>query len=123
MVFRILFLLFICFTIIFINKIFYTRRIRCKNSAFLEVFKKNITSKQRRNQRIFEHHLDFLSSDPINNIKINQSDKEIEILEKLKIHKARLIKFGKSKMNGQTFYRCQEGNIFVISENGQREFI
>ena len=46
--------------------------------------------------------------------------KSIEIRhQKASIHKSRLFKFGKSKMNNKTYYLDEEGKVFTISEKAK----
>ncbi|KGG15487.1 hypothetical protein EV06_1359 [Prochlorococcus sp. MIT 0602] len=54
---------------------------------------------------------------------MNTFDKDEEVFEKASIHKARLLKFGKSKMNGQMFYSSLKGDVFIISSDGKKEYV
>ena len=62
-------------------------------------------------------------SDPEQNIELNQWDKEEELRLKADIHKARLKKHGKSKMNGEILYLGAKGGIFRITKGGNKIYI
>ena len=62
-------------------------------------------------------------ADPESNIKIGIWDKENELREKADIHRARLSKFGHSKMNGIIFFKDETGEVYQYTEEGKKEYI
>ena len=50
-------------------------------------------------------------------------DNEYELREKANIHKARLAKHGKSKMNNKIYYQDKNGRVFNISTNGEKTYV
>ena len=86
-------------------------------------FRQKLTSRAHTNQRIFERYAEYLSSNPYQNINLTEWEKEGDILEKANIHKARLNKYGKSKLNGQMFYLDKKGSIYTITKEGEKVFV
>ena len=64
-----------------------------------------------------------LMSDPLRDIRISGYESEKELREKADIHRARLKKFGKSKMNGEILYLGPKGGVFTYSEAGYKKYI
>ena len=93
------------------------------SSNSMDRFRERLTSPAHTNQRIFERYAEYLSSDPYQNINLTEWEREGEILEKVNIHKARLNKYGKSKLNGQLFYLDIKGSIYTISKEGYKDFV
>ena len=62
-------------------------------------------------------------ADPETNIKIGRWDNELELREKADIHRSRLIKFGRSKMNGEMLFLEKKGKVYLITPQGQRKYI
>ncbi len=93
------------------------------SSNSINRFRQKLTSRTHANQRIFERYADFLSRNPYQNINLTEWEKEGEILEKANIHKARLNKYGKSKLNGQIFYLDKKGSVYTIRKDGHKDFI
>ncbi|WP_320668078.1 hypothetical protein [Prochlorococcus sp. MIT 1307] len=62
-------------------------------------------------------------ADPERNIQIGLWDKENELREKADIHKARLIKYGYSTMNGETFYMESKGVVYRYNTEGKKIYI
>ena len=60
---------------------------------------------------------------PEKNIKVDISEEEVILREKADIHKARLQKFGRSKMNGKMFFRESNKRVFTYSQNGEKEYL
>ncbi len=96
--------------------------------------KKEINHQLKRFKGHFETHnriknrLRYQSSerfilDPSINITITSWDREQELREKADIHRARLNKHGKSKMNGTMIYIDNEDNVYRTNEEGQKEYL
>ncbi len=118
----ILYILAAILTAIFIFSSYklYKKSKKTASSSLLERFKKEYKSSNKHNQRIREHHNIQLLNDPKANLQINEWDQEYELFEKMRIHRARLKKFGKSKMNNQVYYEEKEGNVFIFSKDGEK---
>ena len=101
----------------------YKRRKKALSQNLIDRFKKDFKSIKKYNERIIERYNLELLGDPKNNIKINAGDKEYELIEKMQIHRARLIKFGESKMNNQIYYQESEGKVFIINKAGEKKII
>ncbi|WP_036917998.1 MULTISPECIES: hypothetical protein [unclassified Prochlorococcus] len=86
-------------------------------------FRKKLTGNVHANRKLFLQYSYSLEIDPTKNIQVNTFDKDEEVFEKASIHKARLLKFGKSKMNGQMFYSSLKGDVFIISSDGKKEYV
>ena len=115
-------ILTITISIIFIYLIYFTFG-KNTSSNSMNRFRQKLTSRAHTNQRIFERYAEYLSSNPYQNINLTEWAKEGDILEKANIHKARLNKYGKSKLNGQMFYLDKEGSIYTITKEGHKVFV
>ncbi len=115
------------FLILLLIYIFKSKRSRYKRQlsdiSYIEKFRKRFKSKFHISTKISFGHSDFLLSDPNNNISINPWDKEESLLEKADIHKIRLSKFGKSKMNGQVYFKGPKGGVYTLSESGNKKYV
>tara|TARA_B100000700_G_C15027182_1_gene848788 strand:- start:1722 stop:2075 length:354 start_codon:yes stop_codon:yes gene_type:complete len=80
---------------------------------------KSKSTKEKYDQVI----LDKLTFDPELNIVFNAWDLEAELKEKADIHRARLKKYGKSKLNGEMLYIGPKGGIFKLSLRGNKKYI
>ncbi len=88
----------------------------------LEKFKNKLQSKQTNIERIFLREDEKTSSNPNININIEIYDKEDNINRKSNIHRARLSKFKKSKLNGEMIYQDNEERIYKLN-NGKKVFL
>jgi len=92
-----------------------------KNSKLFR-FKKNLLTKESNIEKIFTRDDEKTSSDPNININIGIYDNEENINRKLNIHRARLARFNKSKLNGQILFVDQSQKIFKYI-NGKKIYI
>ena len=74
-----------------------------KNKNLLK-FKKKLLSKESNIEKIFLRDEEKTSSNPTININIGLYENEDNINRKSNIHRARLSKFKKSKLNGEMIY-------------------
>ena len=88
----------------------------------LSIFKKNFLSTESNIEKIFTRDDERTSSDPNINIKIGLYDNEDNIKRKSNIHRARLSKFKKSRLNGEIIFIDQDQKIFKYI-NGKRIYI
>ena len=92
-----------------------------KNSK-LEKFKNKLQSTQTNIERIFLREDEKTSSNPNININIEIYDKEDNIIRKSNIHRARLSKFKKSKLNGEMIFQDEEQRIYKFN-NGKKVYL
>ena len=99
------------------NKVFSNKKInKIKN------FKNKFTNKEAKIEKIFLRNNERLIKDPNINLIIGLYEKESELKLKTNIHRARLAKFKKSKLNGEFIYKDLKGNIYRIN-NKKKEYI
>ena len=101
----------------------------CKNKFFsnkkinkIKSFKNKFTNKEAKIEKIFLRNNERLIKDPNINLIIGLYEKEGELKLKTNIHRARLAKFNKSKLNGEFIYQDLKGNIYKII-NQKKEYI
>ena len=92
-----------------------------KNNKLFK-FKKKFLSKESSIQKIFSRDDERTSLDPNININIGLYDNEEIINRKSNIHRARLAKFKKSKLNGEIIYVDQDQKIFKYVK-GKKKYI
>ena len=103
--------------LIFKNKVFSNKKInKIKN------FRNKLTNSEAKIEKIFLRNNERLIKDPNINLIIGFYEKESELKLKTNIHRARLAKFNKSKLNGEFIYQDLNGNIYKII-NKNKEYI
>ena len=75
-------------------------------------FKNNFMSKEKIIEKIYQRDNEKKSLDPNINISIDLYDSEENIAKKITIHRARLAKFKKSKLNGEIIYMDSEQKLY-----------
>ena len=100
------------------------KRIKTKNSKNLKInkFKKKFLSKESNIEKIFLRDEEKTSSNPNIDIRIGLYESEDKINRKSNIHRARLSKFRKSKLNGEMIYLDSEKNFFKFV-NGKKIYL
>jgi len=88
----------------------------------LNKFKKNLQSTKSNIERIFLRDEEKTFSNPNINIYIGSYDNEENINRKSNIHRARLSKFKKSKLNGEMIFQDDEQRIYKIN-NGKKVYL
>ena len=116
---NILLIVLTIFLIFLINKINNLKKNKNKN---LLKFKKKLLSKESNIEKIFSRDDEKTSSDPNININIGLYDNEDNINRKSNIHRARLSKFKKSKLNGEIIFIDKDQKIFKYI-NGKKKYI
>ena len=106
---NILRIIFVLGIILISYKIINLKKIKNKN---LTKFKKKLLSKESNIEKIFSRNDEKTSSDPNININIGLYENEDNINRKSNIHRARLSKFRKSKLNGEMIFIDQYQKIF-----------
>ena len=112
-------IVFALIIILLIKKIINLKKNKNKN---LLKFKKKLLSKESNIEKIFARDDEKTSSDPNININIGFYDNENTINRKSNIHRARLSKFKKSKLNGEIIFVDQYKKIFKYV-NGKKKYI
>ena len=114
------FLIILIFGIIFLGckKIY---RKKSKNIK-LNKFKNKFQSPQSNIERIFLREEEKTFSNPNINICIGSFDNEVNINRKSNIHRARLSKFKKSRLNGEMIFQDDDEKIFKLN-NGRKLYL
>ena len=115
-----IFIIFLIFGVIFLlcNKI---KSKKTKNLK-LDKFKNKLQSTQTNIERIFLREEEKTFANPNMNIYIGIYDNEDNINRKSNIHRARLSKFKKSKLNGEMIFQDDEQRIYKFN-NGKKVFL
>ena len=109
-----IFLFFLILGVIFLvyKKIYFKKTKNLK----LDKFKNKLRSTQTNIDRIFLREEEKTFSNPNINIYIGISDNEESINRKSNIHRARLSKFKKSKLNGEMIFQDDEQRIYKLND-------
>ena len=115
-----IFLIFLILGVIFLvyKKIKYKKPKNLK----LNKFKNKLQSKQTNIERIFLREEEKTFSNPNINIYIGSYDNEDIINRKSNIHRARLSKFKKSKLNGEMIFQDDQQRIYKF-DNGKKVYL
>ncbi len=115
-----IFLFFLILGIIF----FVYKKIKYKKIKNLKLnkFKNKLQSTQTNIERIFLREEEKTFSNPNINIYIGSYDNEENINRKSNIHRARLSKFKKSKLNGEMIFQDNEQRIYKFN-NGKKVYL
>ena len=100
------------------------KRIKYKKTKNLKLdkFKNKLQSTQTNIERIFLREEEKTFSNPNINIYIGIYDNEDNINRKSNIHRARLSKFKKSKLNGEMIFQDEEQRIYKFN-NGKKVYL
>ena len=107
--------------ILLIIRIIKLKKNKSKNRSLLN-FKRKLISKGSDIEKIFSRNDEKTSSDPDININIGDYDNENTISRKSNIHRARLSKFKKSKLNGEIIFVDQDKKVFKYV-NGKKIYL
>ena len=113
------------FAILFFGIIFlFYKKINSKKPKNLKLnkFKNKLQSTQTNIERIFIREEEKTFSNPNININIGIYDHEDNINRKSNIHRARLSKFKKSKLNGEMIFQDDEQRIYKFN-NGKKVYL
>ena len=113
-------LVFLILVVIF----FVYKKNKSKNPKNLKLdkFKNKLKSTQTNIERIFLREEEKTFSNPNINIFIGIYDNEENINRKSNIHRARLSKFKKSKLNGEMIFQDEEQRIYKFN-NGKKVYL
>ena len=114
------FLIFFIFVIIFLVY----KQINSKKTKNIKLnkFKNKLQSTQSNIERIFLREDEKTILNPNINISIGTYDKEDNINRKSNIHRARLSKFKKSKLNGEMIFQDDKERIYKL-KNGKKVYL
>ena len=109
-----IFLFFLIFGFIFLLYV----KINSKKSKNIKLnrFKNKLQSTQSNIERIFLREEEKTFSNPNINIYIGIDDDENTINRKLNIHRARLSKFKKSKLNTEMIFQDDEERVYKLNQ-------
>ena len=109
-----IFLFFLSLGVIFLVY----KKIKSKKQKNLKLnkFKNKLQSTQTNIERIFLREEEKTFSNPNINIYIDVYDNEENINRKSNIHRARLSKFKKSKLNGEMIFQDDEQRIYKFND-------
>ena len=115
--------IFVVFLILGVIFLIY-KKIKSKKPKNLKLdkFKNKHKSTQTNIERIFLREDEKTFSNPNININIEIYDKEDNINRKSNIHRARLSKFKKSKLNGEMIFQDDEQRIYKFN-NGKKVYL
>ena len=116
-------LIFLIIIFLFIFLLSKRRNVIINRKSLLIRFKERFKNINIRRVKISEEFTNSLLLDPEKNIPIASWYSEFELREKADIHRARLSKFGKSKMNGEMLFIGPKGGIYKITEDGKKKYV
>jgi len=114
------FLFFLIIGIIFL--LFIKINYKKPKNVKLNKFKNKLQSIETNIERIFLREEEKTFSNPNINIYIGIYENEENINRKSNIHRARLSKFNKSKLNGEMIFQDDDKRIYKI-KNGKKVFL
>ena len=114
------FLIFLFLGIIFF--IYKKAKFKKPKNIKLNKFKNKLQSTESNIERIFLRQEEKTLSNPNINIFIGIYDNEDKINRKSNIHRARLSKFKKSKLNGEMIFQDDQQKIYKLN-NGKRVYL
>tara|TARA_Y100001968_G_C19354452_1_gene716428 strand:+ start:1025 stop:1294 length:270 start_codon:yes stop_codon:yes gene_type:complete len=89
----------------------------------VDKFKARFTHRNRLREKLSEDFSNSLMLDPECNITIGTWYSEAELREKADIHRARLSKYGRSKMNGEMLFLGPKGGVYKYTSDGKKKYI
>ena len=109
---------FLYFFLIFGIIFFVSRKINSKKlkNTKLNKFKNKQQTTQSKIERMFLRDEEKTFSDPNINIHIGLYDNDDNINRKSNIHRARLSKFKKSKLNGEMIFKDKKQRIYKLTK-------
>ena len=116
---RVLVLIIFCL-IIFVGFI-RNKKFSKKNTRLLN-FRKSLTSKLAPIEKFNSINEEKANSNPEINLIIGINDNERQISRKANIHRARLAKFKKSKLNGELIFKDSNGDLYK-KVDGEKLFL
>ena len=115
-------ILLLTFVVLIILSLSFKFKKKHKRNPKLISFKNKLTNQISSVEKIYSRDEERSASDPKVNIKIGIYDNEVQIAKKANIHRARLAKFKKSKLNGEMIFIENDNRIYKLI-NGKKKFI
>ncbi len=109
--------------IVFFFYLFIKAQGRKLKPSSIERFKKKFKARRRINEKYLEGYSNSLMLDPEKNIQIGIWDTEESLREKADIHRARLNKYGRSKMNGTILFLGTKGGVYKLTPKGNKKYV
>ena len=100
-----------------------SKKRRREKSNLLIRFRQKINSKKHIKERTLSSNSNHLMASPDKNITINSWEEEYELREKADIHRSRLSKFGRSKINGEMLFLGEKGRVYKYAKDGAKKYI
>jgi len=91
--------------------------------SLISRFKRRLKRRNVLKERLNEEFVNSLVTDPEANISIGTWYSEEELREKADIHRTRLSKFGKSKMNGEMLFLEANRGVYKLTPEGKRKYV
>ena len=110
------------FTFIALVSIYFIFKIKFfsnKKINKIKKFKNKFTNKEAKIEKIFLRNNERIIKDPSIDLKIGLQENESDLIQKTNLHRARLAKFNKSKLNGEFIYKDLKGNIYKIIDKNK----
>ena len=85
-----------------------------KKNIKISNFKKTLLSKEFGIKKIYLRNDERINLNPDINIKLDIYDKEYEIINKTNLHRARLAKYKRSKLNGEFLYLDKDEKVYKV---------
>ncbi len=98
------------------------RNIQSKNTV-ISRFRNKLKGNNRLRARLAYNLSNSLMVDPDSNINLGDHDNENQLREKADIHRARLNKYGHSKINGEVLYLGPKGGVYKFTAEGKKKYI
>tara|TARA_Y100001968_G_scaffold315814_1_gene342847 strand:- start:2633 stop:3001 length:369 start_codon:yes stop_codon:yes gene_type:complete len=114
---------FLAFFAIYIASSIRSKEKEPKDKTLIKRFRNRFKDKNRLRERITEEFTNSLVSDPEANILIGTWYTEVELREKADIHRARLNKYGKSKINGEMLFLGPKGGVYKYTSDGKKKYL
>ncbi len=115
-------ILIISFSLLIIRNLIIVASGRISGNSFSS-FKRKAITRKRFMEKVRDQESSRLIISPKSNIQILDSDKGIDLREKADIHKARLKKHGKSRLNGKLYFIGPKGGIFTLNNSGEKRYV
>ena len=114
-----------CITILLIIRATFisNKKNNSQRKSFLSKFKSRFKNRNHLREKLSEDFSNSLMSDPEYNITIGTWYTEEELREKADIHRARLSKFGRSRMNGEMLFLGPKGGVYKYNSDGKKKYI
>ena len=91
--------------------------------SLINRFRKRVQSKNHLKEKVSNKYSDALMTNPEGNIIFSFWEGEYELREKADIHRARLNRYGRSKVNGEMLFLASKGRVFKYTSDGEKKYL